>query len=169
MSRDRTRTREGSERPASDRDGATDVDLGLDEPGGQSRDRERESAGLRDRVGTRARRVFAPRRFLLALALSVAGLLGSAFVPLLAVGLVGVFLATFVFGLVVPERRYAEAAIAGGLAVGASFLLDYLAFAFLGGLGVAPALLGAGLGAGIGIVGTYFGRDLRHGLTRDVA
>ena len=169
MSRDRSRTRDRSGGPATDRDRGTDFDVGIDESGGGSAHRDAESRGLRERAAARARRLFAPRRFLLALALSVGGALAGTFVPLPAAGLAGVLLATFVFGLVVPERRYAEAAVAGGLVVGTSFLFDYLVFAFLGGLGVAPALLGAGLGAVVALAGTYFGRDLRHGLTRDVA
>ena len=171
MSRDRSRTQERSGSPATDADGATDVDLGLEEEevAPASEQRGGRTGGLRDRVASRATRFFAPRRFLLALALSVGGLLGAnAVVPLPGAGLVGVLFAAFVFGLVVEERRYAEATLAGALAVGASFLLDYAVIAVLGGLGLSLGLVGAGLGAAAGAVGTYFGRDLRHGLTRDV-
>lgn len=171
MSRDRTRTRDRSGGPAD-----TDFDVGLDEEVGTTADRGGEAGGsdggLRERAAVRAKRLFDPRTFLLALGLSVAGtFLAGTFVPLPATGLLGLFVATFVFGLVARERRYAEAAVAGGLVTGASFLLDFAVLSLLGGLGVGVPLaaLGAGLGAVVAVAGTYFGRDLRHGLTRDVA
>jgi hypothetical protein len=80
----------------------------------------------------------------------------------------GVFVATFVFGLILSERCYAEAALAGGIAVGASTLLDFAVVAFLGGFGVPLAAIGAAIGAGFGALGNYFGRDLRAGLARDL-
>lgn len=168
MSRDRIRTSERSGSPA-DREPATDFDVGIDEvaagddqPSGQS--------GLGGRVASRATSLFAPRRFLLALGLSVVGLFAAnAFVPLPGSGLLGVFLATFLFGLRAEERRYAEASAAGAVTVGASFLLDYAVVVFLGSIGPSLALVGAALGAVVGIAGTYFGRDLRHGLTQDIS
>ena len=167
MSRDRSRTRDPS--PATDPDGGTDFDLGIDEEVSPTEQRGGETGGLRDRAAARAKRLFAPRRFLLALALSAVGLVAAnAVVPLPGAGLLGVLFAAFVFGLVVDERRYLEATLAGAVAVGASFLLDYAVFAFLGGIGLSLGLVGGALGAAAGAVGTYFGRDLRHGLTRDV-
>ena len=171
MSRDRTRTRERSGSSVADGDAATDFDVGLgEESGGESRrPADEEDGGLRDRAASRAATVFSPRHFLFALALSGGGMIAAnAFVPLPGSGLLGVFLAAFVFGLVLEQRRYLEAVAAGGLVAGVSFLFDFLVFTFLGGLGVAPALLGAALGAVVGLAGTYFGRDLREGLTREV-
>ena len=168
MSRDRTRTSERSGRPA-DREPATDFDVGLDEDVAADDGRTRERRGLGGRVAARATALFAPRRFLLALGLSAVGLFAAgAVVPLPGSGLLGVFLATFLFGLLAEERRYAEAAAAGAVTVGASFLLDYAVVAFLGSIGPSLALVGAALGAVVAVAGTYFGRDLRHGLTRDV-
>lgn len=172
MSRDRTRTRDRSGGPAD-----PDFDVGLDEEVGPSTERGGErgggNSGLRDRAAARAERLFAPRMFLLALGLSAVGTVAAGtVVPLIpASGLLGLFVATFVFGLVARERRYAEAAAAGGLVTGVSFLLDFAVVSALGGLGVGVpvAALGAGLGAVVALAGTYFGRDLRHGLTRDVA
>ena len=128
-----------------------------------------ESGGLASRMGDRARRLFSPRAFLLALVLAVGGLLAAnAVVPLPGAGLLGVFGATFLFGLAVEDRRYAETATAGGIAVGASVLLDLAVVAFLGGFGPSLALLAGAVGAAVAAVGTYFGRDLRDGLTRDL-
>lgn len=169
MSRDGTRTRDSSGGLSGGSDEVTDVDLGLDEEPAADEQRSRDRGGLTDRVATRAKRVFSPRHFFAALALSAVGLVAArTLVPLPASGLLGVFVATFLFGLAVEERRYAEAVVAGGVVAGTSFLFGFLVFTFLGGLGVAPALLGAGLGAVVALAGTYFGRDLRQGLTRDV-
>jgi hypothetical protein len=172
MSRDQTRTRERTGSPSTDRDvdGATDFDIGLDEavgdPAGAS---DRSTDGLRGRLATRANALFSPRWFVAALALSAVGLVvTNAFVPLPGSGLLGVFLAAFCFGAVVDERRYAEAAAAGGLAVGVSVLFGFAVVALLGGVGVPLGALGAAVGAATGTAGTYFGRDLRRGLTRDV-
>ena len=127
------------------------------------------SGGLASRIGDRARRLFSPRAFLLALVLAVGGLLAAnAVVPLPGAGLLGVFVATFAFGLAVEDRRYAETATAGGVAVGASVLLDLAVVAFLGGFGPSLALLAGAVGAAVAAIGTYFGRDLRDGLTRDL-
>lgn len=169
MSRDRTRTRDRSGSTSTDGESVADIDLGLDEEPAADDRRSRDGGGLTDRVAARAKQVFSPRHFFAALALSAVGLVAArTLVPLPASGLLGVFAATFLFGLVVEERRYTEAAVAGGLTAGTSFLFGFVVLAFLGGLGVAPAMVGAGLGAVVALAGTYFGRDLRHGLTRDV-
>lgn len=166
MSSDRTRTQKRSGRSATDRDDVAEFDAGIDEDGGRT---DADSGGLRERAGSRVRKLFSPRHFFLAAVLAAVGLfVASAFIPLPGAGLLGLLAATFGFGLVVEKRRYAEAAAAGGLVGGVSFLLEFVALSLLGGLGVGPALLGAGLGGGLAILGTYFGRDLRHGLTQEV-
>jgi hypothetical protein len=165
MGSDRTRT---EERSADEVTADLDVDVGLEEDTEAEQSAE-EPSGLRGRVGSRATSLFSPRLFLAALLLSVFGVFASStFLPIPGSGLLGVFLAAFMFGLVVPERRYVEAALAGGIAIGGSFLLDFAVVAFLGGFGLPVAALGTALGAAVGIVGNYFGRDLRAGLTRDI-
>ena len=174
MSRDRTRTRDSPD--GADEEFAAEFDVGTtDEAANEESDAAATSAegggtsGLRGRVSARVGRLFSPRLFVVALFASVGGLLGvDAFVPLPGAGLLGVFLAAFAFGLVVDERRYAETALAGAIAAAASTFLDFAVVAFLGGVGVSLALLAGGLGGVVGAVGTYFGRDLRDGLTRDV-
>jgi hypothetical protein len=130
-------------------------------------------AGARRRVGG----LFAPRAFLLALALVSAGLLVGGSVPLLgAVGrLVGVAVGAFALGLVGARRRYLEVAVAGGLAAGLAFVLGVLTSALfpigvsvLQDYGVTLAGVGAGSGALAALVGHYLGRDLRAGLTHDL-
>ncbi|WP_299232714.1 hypothetical protein [Natronomonas sp.] len=174
MSRDRTRTRDSPD--GTDEEFAAEFDVGTDN--GVSREESEAAAtsvesegasGLRGRLSTRAGRLFSPRLFAVALLASSGGLLAAdAFVPLPGAGLLGVFLAAFAFGLVVDERRYAETALAGGIAAAASTFLDFAVVAFLGGFGISLALAAGGLGGIVGVVGTYFGRDLRDGLTRDV-
>jgi len=175
MSRDRTRTRDpGDEATQSDGFDASEFDVGADVAGDASAPSETgtetgASAGLRERLATRTEKLFSPRAFLAILLLSVAGLFtAGTFLPLPGSGLLGVFLATFAFGLVASDRRYGEAAVAGGITVGASAFLDAAVVAFLGGFGVPLALLGGGVGAAVAVVGTYFGRDLRAGLTREI-
>jgi hypothetical protein len=170
MSRDRTQTRD---RPGDTEGDATEfgVDDALEsgseaEPAVSQPD---QGGGVRDRVGTRAKRLFSPRAFVAALLVTAGGLVaGNTLLPLPGAGLVGVFAATFLFGLAVSEPRYGETAVAGGLAVAASTFLDFAFVAFLGGVGVSLALLGGGVGALAGAAGNYFGRDLRDGLTRDI-
>jgi hypothetical protein len=129
----------------------------------------------RSRVASRIKSPFAGlfsfRGFLLALVLSVVGMLLAGVVPLLpgsVAALLGVFLAGFVLGLVRERRAYLEVALAGAGTAAVATLLDYLLIATLGGFGVPLAAVtgGAGLLAGVG--GHYFGRDLRDGLTRDL-
>ncbi len=164
MSRDGTRTRDRSDEEFAAEFELDEAAEGTDEVGATA-----ESNGLRSRASTRAKALFSPRSFLAALLLSVGGLFAaSTLVPLPGAGLLGVFLATFLFGLVAEERRYAETALAGGIAAASSTLLDFAVVAFLGGFGVSLAVLAGVLGAVVGGVGAYFGRDLRDGLTREI-
>lgn len=123
------------------------------------------------RVASPFEGLFSLRGFLLALGLSVAGMLVAGVVPLLPGGvaaLIGVFAAGFLLGLVRSDRSYLEVALAGAGTAAVATLVDYLLVAALGGFGVPLAAVtgGAGLLAAVG--GHYFGRDLRSGLTRDL-
>jgi hypothetical protein len=165
MSRDRTRTRERTTDEASG--GAVDLD-------GERRTRESDTApaseeGWAARVGARAGRVFSPRGFIAAVLVALAGLVaGTALVPLPASGLLGVFLAAFLFGLVQQRRHYLETTVASGTVLGAGALLGYAVVAATGGFGVPSAAVMGAVGGLVGAVGHYFGRDLRDGLTRDL-
>jgi hypothetical protein len=170
MSRDRTRTRDtGDGTSQSDAFDASELGIGDETDPTDAETAPGESSGLRARMAAGTERLFSPRAFFAVLLLSVAGLFtANAFLPLPGSGLLGVFLATFAFGLVSVDRRYAEAAAAGGITVGVSAFLETAVVAFLGGFGVSLALLGGGVGAAVAAVGIYFGRDLRAGLTRDL-
>ncbi|ELZ78238.1 hypothetical protein C455_11163 [Haloferax larsenii JCM 13917] len=122
-------------------------------------------------------RLFSARAFLLALVLSIGGLVVGGAIPL--VGFIGRFVgiaaAGFLLGLVGSKRRYVEIGLAGAIAAGLAFVLSTLASVFapfavqlLADYGLAIAGVGALSGGLAGLVGHYFGRDLRDGLTRDV-
>lgn len=150
-------------------------DLDRGESDRRAVERDGDSRGIRDRIGSRIRSpfggLFRLRRFLLALGLSVVGLVLSGFVPLLPAAvsaLAGVFLAGFSLGLVSSKRAYTEVALAGAATAAVATLADYLLVTALGGFGVPLAALTGGAGVLASVGGHYFGRDLRSGLTRDV-
>lgn len=100
------------------------------------------------------------------------------FVPLIggSVGrLAGVAAGAFLIGAVAARRRYVETALAGAGVGAASTLLSVLSVGFLPvgvrflqDYGVGLVGVGATLGALVALIGAYFGRDLRAGLTADV-
>lgn len=130
------------------------------------------SDGRRARVKERAVGVFSPRHFLVALLFMAGGLVLGSAVPLIpGTGFLGVAFAAFAFGLVSSGRRYLEAGVAGALVSALGFVLFSLttfAVGVLDGLGPQVALLVGGAGFLAGVVGNYFGRDLRAGLTADI-
>lgn len=113
---------------------------------------------------------FSPKSFLaLVLALGAGMLAGSIVVPLIpAAGAgIGLFLIAFLLGLSTSTRRYLEVG-AAGTGVGALVtLLSNPVVAFASSMRTFAAL-GAGLGLVICVLGYYFGRDLRDGLSRDL-
>lgn len=141
------------------------------------RERSRENrrrgrlAGLRRRAG----RVFSVRRFLVAFVVTLGGFLLAGAVPLLGsvpvlgslAGLLGVFAAGFLLGAV-GRGGYLELLVAGAATVGVGLLLDQLVLSVVGGFAVPVAAVGATAGAVVAVLGHYFGRDLRDGLTRSL-
>lgn len=167
MSRDRTRTHDCPRE--TDDEFTAEFEIGDDGPTERTKDERTEGGrdGLRGRVSARVGQLFSVRLFVAALLLSAGGLFAANTVlPLPGAGFLGIFVVTFLFGLAVDERRYAETALAGGIAATVSAFLDFALVAFLGSFGV-PLAVGA-LGVIAGTFGNYFGRDLRDGLTRDI-
>lgn len=153
--------------PAADEPTASG-DAGAD--GGRLRDR---LPGLPSVSGS----LFGPRRFLLALGLAVAGLVVGGAVPFVGfvTRYVGLFVAAFGYGLVTDRSAYTEVGLAGAVAAAVTLLLGTLTTGgfvlgadLVGRYGVALTGVGVGLGLLVSVVGHYFGRDLRAGLTRDV-
>lgn len=127
------------------------------------------SGGLRSRLGEGARTVATGRSLAVALTVVAAsGLLVGGVLPLGSLGnLLGVALGAFLYGVVAGARHYTETALAGTAVGGALALFGNLALS-LTGVGVPLVAVGA-IGGGLaGLVGHYFGRDLRDGLTREI-
>jgi hypothetical protein len=113
--------------------------------------------------------LFSVRAFLLLFVLTAVGMVvaGATLPPGSVGGLVGIAVVAFAAGLGSEQRRYAEVTLSGGLAAGLSWVLGNLAISVLGA-GVPLVAVGIGAGALAGLLGHYFGRDLRDGLTRDL-
>lgn len=112
---------------------------------------------------------FTARGVGLALAVCVAAFLAAgAVIPLGGVaGLVGVFAGAFLLALA-GRGRYLELAVAGTGTAAVGSLLDRLLFATLADVAVPLTVVGGSAGLLAAVLGCYFGRDLRAGLTRDV-
>jgi hypothetical protein len=87
----------------------------------------------------------------------------------------GVLLGAFLAGVVFSTRRYVETGVAGAAAGAGTAVLNLLSVGFLpvgldyvGEWGVPLLAVGGGLGLGLALVGHYFGRDLRAGITSEL-
>ena len=87
----------------------------------------------------------------------------------------GVFFAAFVIGLALSARRYVETGVAGAAAGATVAVANVLGVGFLPiGIdylqqwGLPLLAVGGGIGLVVALLGHYFGRDLRAGLTADV-
>jgi len=151
------------------RDVSVDVEPGLEESVGD-RETEQSGGGARSRLRERAGSLVSARAVGIALVLMFVSTFVFGAIPLLGTlgELLGIVVAGFVYGLGTDARRYFELALAGALAGGGSVLLGNFLIALLGG-GLTIVAFGAAGGAVAGVLGHYFGRDLRHGLTRDLA
>ena len=128
-----------------------------------------ESAGLSQRLRSRAGSVLSTRALAVSFVFTLVGVLtlGSV-LPFGIVGnLVGIFVAGFAYGTATTTRRYLELGITGGVLGGGLTFFGNLALSLLGP-GVPIAAIGLVAGALAGVLGHYFGRDLRDGLTRDL-
>lgn len=132
---------------------------------------ESRTGGLRSRLPSRpsAPTVLTPRGLLLALVLTVAGFLVGGAVPLVGgvTGLLGIAVGGFLLG-VVGRGRYLELALAGAATGAVAFFLDRLVLSVMAGFAVPLTLVGGSAGLLAAVIGLYFGRDLRDGLTRGV-
>jgi len=80
----------------------------------------------------------------------------------------GIPLGAFLHGLLDRERRYVETAIAGGVLAGLAVVSSLLPQLVAGLDGTRLFAIAAGVGLVLSLLGHYFGRDLRDGLTRDL-
>ena len=80
----------------------------------------------------------------------------------------GIPLGSFLHGLLDRERRYVETAVVGGLLAGLAVVTSLLPQVLAGLDGMRLFAIAAAVGLVLSLVGHYFGRDLRNGLTRDI-
>ncbi|ELZ35548.1 hypothetical protein [Halorubrum tebenquichense] len=133
-----------------------------------------EDAG---RIGVSGR-WFSGKAFALALLAVAVGVFAGSLIPLIGgtIGTAGgVFVAAFLFGLVASARRYAETGVAGAAAGAVSAVTSVLGVGFLpigidylSQWGLPLVAVGGGVGLLLALLGHYFGRDLRAGLSQDV-
>jgi len=158
-------------------DEIVDEEIRNDEPATDRSATDSEAADTSDNATGRLGGLFSLKAFLLSAALIAVGVVGGGAIPIVGTlgSLGGLFVATFAVGLVASKRRYLETAVAGGLIVGVSFALSLLStgvlpvgMRFFREYGLAFGGVGVGIGALLAVVGHYFGRDLRDGLTQEI-
>ncbi|MEY7850531.1 DUF456 domain-containing protein [Natrarchaeobius sp. A-rgal3] len=112
---------------------------------------------------------FSPKAFLAVLALVSVGLfVGGTVLPIGALGrFVGLLAVAFLIGVLTSKRRYLELSVAGTAAGALTTVLFDLPLA-IAGSGRTLLFAGAVAGLVVSVLGYYFGRDLRDGLSRDV-
>ena len=118
-------------------------------------------------VSNRLTRYFSPKAFLgIVLAVGAVVTAGTLFLPLGGL-LVGTLAAAFAIGLLTSNRRYLEMALAGGTVGALTTLVDNAMLAVVGS-GQTLLAVGAAVGLVSCVLGYYFGRDLRDGLSREI-
>lgn len=165
-----------SERTAErTREADTEADTGEESPGVGRLDGF-STETTRTESESEGRSYFSLRALLFACVAVGGGVVAGSLVPLLPfTALLGIPAGAFVYGLLASERRYAETALAGGVAAGllsvTSLLSQFAVRGVAGGqLGMARLFaVAAAVGLVLALLGHYFGRDLRDGLTRDLA
>jgi len=135
------------------------------------------SAGDAGRIGVSGR-WFSGKAFALALLAVGVGVFAGSLIPLIGgtVGTAGgVLVAAFLFGLAASTRRYAETGVAGAAAGAVSAVTSVLGVGFLpigidylSQWGLPLVAVGGGVGLLLALLGHYFGRDLRAGLSQDI-
>jgi hypothetical protein len=112
---------------------------------------------------------FSLRALLFAFGAVGGGMVLGGLIPLVPfTELLGVLLGGFVYGLLASERRYLETGLAGGISGGAMAVLSLLPQLAAGLNGTRLFAIAGGVGLVLAVVGHYFGRDLRSGLTEDL-
>jgi len=112
---------------------------------------------------------FSLRALIVAFVAIGGGMTLGSLVPVIPfIAFAGIPVGSFLHGLLDRERRYAETAVAGGLLAGLSVVTSLLPQVLAGLNGARLFAIAAAVGLVLGLVGHYFGRDLRNGLTRDI-
>ncbi|WP_137291389.1 DUF456 domain-containing protein [Natronorubrum halophilum] len=110
---------------------------------------------------------FSPKAFLALVLLIGSGLLAGATVLPFGGRMIGMFAVAFMIGLVTSKRRYLEVAAAGTSVGAVSAVVGNMFIAVAGSFQTVVAV-GVAVGLVACLIGYYFGRDLRDGLSRDI-
>jgi hypothetical protein len=160
--------RDAAGSPEASVDDASAVDGSLDDVGG-TEPTATAATGTTDDRGFR--KYFDPESAGVSAVLVLAGALLGGLVPIPIVGnlagLLGVGAAAFLHGTAASDSRYAETLVAGAVV---GFLVALVTNPLLSFTGIGVPLLAVSTVATVlvALVGHYFGRDLRAGLTKDV-
>lgn len=112
---------------------------------------------------------FSVRALIVAFVAIGGGMTLGSLVPMIPfMALAGIPVGSFLHGLLDRERRYAETAVAGGLLAGSAVITSLLPQVLAGLDGTRLFAIAAAVGVVLAVVGHYFGRDLRDGLTREI-
>ncbi|QLK25886.1 DUF456 domain-containing protein [Natrinema zhouii] len=112
-------------------------------------------------------RYFSPKAYVALVGVLSAGVLAGTTVLPFAGRMIGMFTVAFTVGLLASKRRYLEMS-AAGVSVGA--VAAVLGNIVLTAVGSGQSLIAVGATVGLlaSVVGYYFGRDLRDGLSQDI-
>jgi len=112
---------------------------------------------------------FSLRALLVAFVAVGGGMAVASLVPLVPyTALLGIPVGAFVHGLLASERRYPETALAGGASAGVAVVSSLLPQLVAGLDGMRLFAVAAAVGLVLAVLGHYFGRDLRDGLSREL-
>jgi hypothetical protein len=144
-----------------------DGDVDIPEGGLEESTPSESGSRIRDRAGQRLG--LSKRGIVFSAVVALVGVvLFGSLIPFGLVGnLLGLFVAGFIYGTVASDSRYLSVGLAGTVAGGLVSVLGNLTLTLLGP-GVPIVAVGAVGGLVAGVLGHYFGRDLRDGLTRDL-
>jgi len=165
---------------SDERESESTVDDLLDDAAGVDEaapDADRSADADEPRIGVEGR-YFSGKALGVALLALLAGAFVGGLVPIVGGTLgraVGLFAGAFAVGLLLPRRRYVETGLAGIGVGAASALFGVLTVGFLpigvdflAEYGVGATAVGAVVGLLVSLLGHYFGRDLRAGLTAEL-
>jgi hypothetical protein len=145
------------------RDVGVDVSVGIDEG-----EEETSEGGIGTWIRSKLGAVASTGGLVVSTVLALGGAMAGGLLPLGIIGnALGIFLGGFVYGVVASDRHYIEFGLAATLVAALIAVFGNLVMT-IAGPGIPIALVGAGIGLVAGLVGHYFGRDLRAGLVRDI-
>jgi hypothetical protein len=144
----------------------TDMDLGLSTTGNgiSGSDTGTDTTETDDAGG-----YFSLRALIVSVVAIGGGMTLGGLIPLIPyTGLTGIPLGAFLHGLLDRRNRYVETAIAGGSLSGIAITASLLPQLVAGLNGLRLFAVSAAIGLVVAVLGHYFGRDLRAGLSKEL-